>query len=296
MKLLKRTEIERPNITYNLHVRKNNNYVANGIVVSNCHGSKAAKLYQLLTHYGNNIVHRFGLTGTLPDVPIDKLNVHNAIGRIVCEYLAKDLIEKGWLATLKINIVQLDDVKNLEKHGVNNTSLFQYEEEKYYYDTNKSRMQWIADFVIKNVETKELGNTLILVNTIKYGKELGALIPNSYVLNGSDKVDARQKIYDMFEDRNDMVVICTKQIAGVGLSIDRIFSLVFVDSGKAFIGTIQQIGRGLRKGKDKDFVEVYDICGNLPSAINWMKKRISHYKGANYPHSVSKVEYIGGAD
>lgn len=291
MKLIKRVEIDRPDITYNLHIQNNNNYIANGVVVSNCHGSKAIKLFQLLTQYGNNIVHRFGLTGTLPEPIVDKMTVHNALGRVVAEYKATDLIDKGWLAQLKIHIMQLDDVKNLQNGGITNTNLFTYEEEKYYYDTNVPRMEWIAKFIIDNVSRKEMGNTLVLVNTIKYGKELHKLIPNSYVLNGSNKVDARKEIYDMFEHKNDMVVICTKQIAGVGLSIDRIFSLVFVDSGRSFIGTIQQIGRGLRKSKDKDFVEVFDICSNLPSAISRMKQRIKHYKGANYPFDKTTIEF-----
>jgi hypothetical protein len=80
MKIKSKIEIERPDIVYNLHVSKNNNYVANNVVVSNCHGSKASKLFELLTDYGNNIVHRYGLTGTLPDEPIEKLRTHIALG------------------------------------------------------------------------------------------------------------------------------------------------------------------------------------------------------------------------
>ena len=38
MKLINRTEITKPDIVYNLEVKNNHNYLANNVVVSNCHG------------------------------------------------------------------------------------------------------------------------------------------------------------------------------------------------------------------------------------------------------------------
>lgn len=67
MKLIKRTEIVKPDIVYNLEVKNNHNYVANNVVVSNCHGTKAAQLQSLLIDHGANIAHRYGLTGTSPN-------------------------------------------------------------------------------------------------------------------------------------------------------------------------------------------------------------------------------------
>ena len=291
MKLIKRTEIEKPETVYNLHVEKNHNYVANNIVVSNCHGSKASILQNLLTVHGNNIVHRFGLTGTLPEEPINKLNVHIALGRVVHEVPAVDLIEKGWLATPDITIMQLNDVKYMTENGVKEPYGLMYEEEEHFFKVNVSRLQAIADLVISERQPGKVSNTLILVNTIKYGKDLQSLIPNSHVLNGSDKVKARNTVYDLFETNDDMVVICTKQIAGVGLSIDRIFNLIYIDAGKSFINTIQQIGRGLRKSADKDKVNIIDICSNLLSATGRMKKRVQFYKAAGYPYRRTTLDY-----
>jgi superfamily II DNA or RNA helicase len=291
MKLIKRTEIEKPEIVYNLHVEKNHNYVANSVVVSNCHGSKASILQNLLTVHGNNIVHRYGLTGTLPEEPIDKLNVHVALGRVVHEVSAAELIEKGWLATPDITIVQLNDVQYMLGNGVKDPYSLMYEEEEHFFKVNAVRLQCIADLVISARQPGKVSNTLILVNTIKYGKDLHSLIPNSYVLNGSDKVKVRNTVYDLFETNDDMVVICTKQIAGVGLSIDRIFNLVYIDAGKSFINTIQQIGRGLRKSADKESVNIIDICSNLSSAAGRMKKRTQFYKNAGYPYKRTTLNY-----
>ena len=295
MKLVKRIEIAKPEIVYNLRVKQNHNYVANGAVVSNCHGAKAASLHTLLTEHGANIVHRFGLTGTLPDNKVDALKVHVSLGNVICEYSAASLIEKGWLATLNINVVQLNDAEYLKKHDVDSSKLL-YEEEKHFCLTNDTRKDWIADFLIKNKENSKLGNTLVLVNNIKFGRDLQKLIPNSYFLHGKDKNKERDEIYDLFEDNDDLVVICTKQIAGVGLSIDRIFTLCFIDMGKSFINTIQGIGRGLRKGKDKDSVVVMDICSNLPFSSDHTRKRIAYYKKADYPYKKFLTSYTKDQD
>ena len=41
MRLIKRTEIDKPDIVYNLHVEYDHNYIVEGSVVSNCHMAKA---------------------------------------------------------------------------------------------------------------------------------------------------------------------------------------------------------------------------------------------------------------
>lgn len=295
MKLVKRTEIERPNTVYNLEVKKNHNYVANGAVVSNCHGSKASKLYDLLTEYGSNVVHRFGLTGTLPNNDVDNLKVRCALGDVICEYPTHVLIDKGWLATLNINVVQLNDVEFLQKNNVDTSKLL-YEEEDHFCVTNVNRLKWIADFAVENKNKSTLGNTLMLVKSIKFGKALQEMIPNSYFLYGKDKDKIRQEVYDLFEHQDDLIVICTKQIAGVGLSIDRIFTLIFVDMGKSFINTIQAVGRGLRKGRDKDSVVVMDVCSNLNASSKQTLKRIKYYKEAKYPYQKFLISYYKEED
>lgn len=298
MKLINRVEISKPEVVYNLQVKNNHNYIANSAVVSNCHGSKATKLFQLLTEHGKNLVHRYGLTGTLPKPEADKLNVHVALGKVLCEYSAHSLIQKGWLATLNINVIQLNDIQYLLDRGVPDEDVFKimYEEENNFCKTNVTRMKWIARFVSENRNKNKLGNTLVLVNNIKYGRQLSKEIEGSYFLNGADDVKVRDEVYALFEDNDDLIVICTKQIAGVGLSIDRIFNLIFIDSGKSFVGTIQSIGRGLRKGKDKDSVNVIDICSNLSTAPSRMKKRLSYYKTAHYPYKVIKMDYSKEVD
>ena len=291
MKLVSREEIATPDVVYNLHVENNHNYIANGVVVSNCHGAKANVVHKLLTDHGKNIPHRFGLTGTLPDHPCELLMVQVGLGSVKYKSYAKDLIAIGWLAVPHISVVQLNDMQYLLDSGVKEPELLLYEEEQVFFRQCADRTQWIAKYIMQKQESAKVGNILVLVNNIAYGKKLAKLIDNSTFLYGKDDNETRQKVYELFEVRDDVIAICTKQIAGVGLSIDRIFVLIYIDAGKAFINTIQTIGRGLRKGRDKDSVDVIDLCSNLPTAEKHLKKRIKYYKEAQYAYKKFKQTY-----
>lgn len=289
MKLKSRTEIIKPEITYNLHIDNNHNYVANNIVVSNCHGIKGKKLTNLLIEHGKHITHRFGLTGTLPKGKADAMAVHIAIGPVRYTIPAHELIEQGWLATPNITVLQMDDITRLESL-YNEDNNISFDTEVSFLQTDNTRLGWMADYITqKGAEAK--GNVLCLVTSVTFGKKLKKLMPDAYFLYGKDKQKVRKEVYDLFETHDNLVVIATVQIAGVGLSIDRIFNLIFIDGGKSFIRIIQMIGRGLRKGKDKDTVDVTDICSNLDYSKKHLRERVKYYNEAQYKHIKRVITY-----
>jgi hypothetical protein len=65
-------KIQKPENVYNLHIKDNHNYVANNVLVSNCHGAKAASLKSILTDEFSNVPIRIGITGTVPKEEFDK--------------------------------------------------------------------------------------------------------------------------------------------------------------------------------------------------------------------------------
>jgi len=62
-----------------------------------------------------------------------------------------------------------------------------------------------------------------------------------------------------------------------------------VEPGKSFVRVIQSIGRGIRKAKDKDHVEIWDITSSCKFSKRHLTKRKAFYKEANYPFKVHKV-------
>jgi superfamily II DNA or RNA helicase len=77
----------------------------------------------------------------------------------------------------------------------------------------------------------------------------------------------------------------------VGINIPRIFNVVLVEPGKSFVRTIQSIGRGLRKAKDKDHVEIWDINSSCKFSKRHLTKRKEFYKEVEYNYSIEKVNW-----
>ena len=94
----------------------------------------------------------------------------------------------------------------------------------------------------------------------------------------------------MAKTNDDITVIATTGVASTGISINRIFKLFMFELGKSYIKIIQTIGRGLRIAKDKDFVNIYDICANTKYSKKHLTVRKKHYRTHGYPHKVNKVE------
>lgn len=253
------------------------------VVVDEVHQAKSKILNELVNIHGAHIPYRFGLTGTLPKDPVERLTIHNAFGDVKYTIPAHELIEQDFISSVEVTIAQL-----FENHP---SGYFpDFTAERSYLQIRKERLAWIADTVIEKAAQPK-GNAMILVSSVGIGKKLQKLIPNSVFLHGSDSAEDRKKVYDLFETNDNMIVIATVQIAGTGLSIDRIFNLFLVDIGKSFTRVIQAIGRGLRKGGDKDHVNVYDVCSTLKYSKKHLAMRIQYYNDAKYPFTKTVVKY-----
>jgi superfamily II DNA or RNA helicase len=279
------------------------------VLVDECHGAKGNVLQKILTDHAAKIPYRFGVTGTLPKDPASVLSVKVALGPVRATIYAKELQDRGVLAQLDIDILQLEEDLRKEYNEFCNQGEFigkpptyiqfkdgyfpDYASEKSFLHRSKPRIEWIADFLIAKSDTRK-GNVLCFVDSIVLGRQLAELIPNAIFVNGKDmkKSSDRQKVYDMFADRDDLIVIATVHIAGTGINIRRIFNLVFIDIGKSFIRVIQAIGRGLRTAEDKSRVNVTDICSDLKYAKRHVKQRMNYYDEAQYPYKKHKLDYL----
>lgn len=278
MKLVNKKEIEKPNETYNLHIEQDHNYIANDAVVSNCHQAKAEVLKNLLTQNLRNSPIRWGLTGTVPKEDVEFQSILASLGPVVGQVSAKELQDKGVLANCHVNVLQLIDV---QAHS-------NYQEELKYLVTNKERIEYISKTL---TEIKNTGNTLILVDRISAGEAIAELIPDSTFISGSVKVKDRKDTYDTIRDEDNQVIIATYGVAAVGLNIPRIFNLVLIEPGKSFVRVIQSIGRGVRKAKDKDFVQIWDITSTCKYAKRHLTQRKKFYNEAQYPFTIKKIDW-----
>ena len=182
------------------------------------------------------------------------------------------------LSQCHVNIVQLIDT--VAHRG--------YQEELKYLVTNQDRIEYIGKLLNT---VKESGNTLILVDRISAGEMLQELIPGSVFVKGDVKLKDRKDAYDEINEGTNHVVTATYGVAAVGINIPRIFNLVLIEPGKSFVRVIQSIGRGVRKAKDKDFVQIWDLTSTCKFAKRHLTQRKKFYKEAEYPFTIEKVDW-----
>ena len=247
-------------------------------MVDEVHMAKADALKQLLTGVMSHVPIRWGLTGTVPKEKFEFESIHASLGPVIGQISAKELQDKGVLSECHVNVVQLIDT--VAHSG--------YQEELKYLVTNQARIEYLG----KLLNTiKDSGNTLILVDRISAGEMLAELIPDSTFISGSVKVKDRKETYDTIREGTNEVIIATYGVAAVGLNIPRIFNLVLLEPGKSFVRVIQSIGRGVRKAKDKDFVQIWDLTSTCKFAKRHLTQRKKFYKEAQYPFTIEKVDW-----
>jgi len=248
------------------------------IIIDEVHQAKAEVLKNLLTRNLRNAPIRWGLTGTIPKEKFEFESIHASLGPVIGQVSAKELQDKGVLSQCHVNVVQLMDLPEFRD----------YQSELKYLVTDKKRIEYIGK-LLNGV--KDSGNTLILVDRISAGELLQELIPGSTFVKGDVKLKDRKEAYDEINEGTNHVVIATYGVAAVGINIPRIFNLVLIEPGKSFVRVIQSIGRGVRKAKDKDFVQIWDLTSTCKFAKRHLTQRKKFYKEAQYPFTIEKVDW-----
>lgn len=244
------------------------------IIWDEAHGCAASVAAKLLNTDGAHIRYKFGVTGTFPKGSVDKMSLHSSIGPILVEVSARWLMDNGYITPVEIHPIELNEAWIHEEFP-------DYTAEKSFTSRNERRMNKIADIVV--TKAAEKGNTLVLVNSISFGKKLAELIKGATFLYGESEKDVRKEHYEMFNNQDDVILIASSGIASTGLSIDGIMCLIMVDAGKSFIRSIQSIGRSLRLAEGKNIAHVVDIYSKLKWGKKHHKDRLKYYAEAQYP-------------
>jgi superfamily II DNA or RNA helicase len=250
-----------------------------GVIVDETHKAKADVLRNLLSRQFGDVPIRWGLTGTIPKDDYQAVAIEAVLGPLLGKIETKDLQDTGVLAKLHVDIWQLQDYASLFTN---------YAAEHKWLTTDASRLKFISGEIANIAES---GNTLVLVDRLSTGKKLEELIPDSVFVHGSIKSQDRFKEYNEVKEVDNKIIIATYGAASTGINIVRIFNLVLIEPGKSFVRVIQSIGRGIRIGKDKDYLNVYDITSNAKYSKRHLTKRKTFYKEQQYPFTVIKVEY-----
>jgi superfamily II DNA or RNA helicase len=248
------------------------------VIIDECHQAKADSLLGMLTTVMAKIPIRWGVSGTIPKEEFEKASLRVSIGEVVGTVKASDLQEKGVLSNCHVHIKQLIDYGEYK----------QYQDELKYLLNTVDRLHYLAGLIQKISTT---GNTLVLIDRVEPGQTIADSIPGAVFLSGNTKSEKRKEQYSSYDVNDGKVTIATYGIAAVGINIVNIHNLIIIEPGKSFVRTIQSIGRGLRKGGEKDFVNVYDITSSCKFSKRHLSQRKKYYTEANYEYTIEKLDW-----
>lgn len=254
------------------------------LIIDECHKlKKSNKLNKMVTSI--KTVHKFGLTGTLPDNKPDEWNIIGKVGSIIYEKDSFSLRTEKHLTVAKTSILNLKyNSKPLYVSGQNN-----YRAELDFIYNNDFRNK-----VIRELCGKFENNVLVLVNHIAHGDELfkiidGYLEKQVYFVKGEVEVEERDRIKKIMEDNNNVICIAMTSIFSTGINIKNIHMIMFAAGGKSSIRTIQSIGRGLRLHDSKQKLSIVDLADNLRYGLRHIEKRKDIYTQEKIPFITTEV-------
>jgi superfamily II DNA or RNA helicase len=141
---------------------------------------------------------------------------------------------------------------------------------------------------IKNLALSLEGNTLILFQFVeKHGKDLHALIKDSvknrhvfFVFGGTD-VEIRESVREITEKESNAIIVASYGTFSTGVNIRNLHNIIFASPSKSRIRNLQSIGRGLRKGDNKEIATLFDIVDDM---------RIGKHVNFTLKHFIERVK------
>jgi superfamily II DNA or RNA helicase len=218
---------------------------------------------------------RLGFTATKRESMEAVLVNEGLLGPTLERVTIKEAAELGILATPKLKLIKAEcsdnimDIRNFqdtyEKVRVNgklvNGDRLKAGVYTYGIVENIRRNRQIAEIVEGFVNKKM--TTLIFVTHIAHGELLQEAIYkligyNTPFIRGNVSVDDREKVKAGLISKRIKVCIATTTWTE-GVDVPSLDAVIMAGGGKSEIQTLQKLGRGLRKTKDKDTVIVVDF-------------------------------------
>ena len=185
---------------------------------------------------------RYGFTGTLDGTQTHKWVLEGLFGPSYKIIKTDELMKKGHVATLDINVLLL-------KHPPNKFETF---EDEIQYIINHDR----RNKFIRNLALDLKGNTLILFARVEgHGEPLYNLINSNsleqrhvFFVHGGVDTEDREKVRSITENENNAIIVASYGTFSTGINIKNLHNVIFASPSKSRIRNLQSIGRILRKG------------------------------------------------
>ena len=258
------------------------------VVGDEAHQFKSKSLVAIMTKLGN-AKYRYGFTGTLDGTETHKWVLEGLFGPSYKIIKTDELMKKGHVATLDINVLLL-------KHPPNKFENF--EEEVQYIITHEKRNR-----LIRNLALDLKGNTLILFARVEtHGEPLYEMINSNtleqrhvFFVHGGVPTEDREKIREITENQDNAIIVASYGTFSTGINIKRLHNVIFASPSKSRIRNLQSIGRVLRRGNGKVKATLYDIADDISYksrknyTLNHLIERIKVYNEENFNYDIVNI-------
>ena len=259
------------------------------VIGDEAHQFKSKSLISIMTKL-HQAKYRFGFTGTLDGTQTHKWVLEGLFGPSYKIIKTDELMKKGHVATLDINVLLL-------KHPPNKFETF--EDEVQYIITHNRRNNFI-----KNLALDLKGNTLILFARVEgHGEPLYELINNNntienrqvFFVHGGVDTKSREEVRAITERENNAIIIASYGTFSTGINIKNLHNVIFASPSKSRIRNLQSIGRVLRKGENKTKATLYDIADDISYkskknyTLNHLIERIKVYNEENFNYDIVNI-------
>jgi len=263
------------------------------------HQFKAKSLTTILSGC-TNAKYRIGTTGTLDGTQTHRLVLEGLFGPVYKATTTSELIDKGQLASFKIKCLILKHNEAVCKQARD----WDYNTEIDYIVQNPARNEFI-----RNLALSLNGNTLILFQFVeKHGKDLYTIIKDSvkdrhvfFVFGGTD-VEIRESVRAITEKERDAIIVASYGTFSTGVNIRNLHNIIFASPSKSRIRNLQSIGRGLRKGDNKEEAVLFDIADDfrIGKFVNYTLKhfieRVKIYDDEKFNYKFYNIELKNGTN
>lgn len=260
----------------------------NCVIVDECHTAKAKSIVSIMTKLCD-AKYRFGFTGTLDGIEVNKWVLEGLFGPSYKIVKTDELMQKGHLAKLDIKVLLL-------KHLPQRFELF--EDEIQYLINHQKRNNFI-----KNLALDLKGNTLILFARVEgHGQPLYELINSNktddrqvFFVHGGVNTEERELVREITERENNAIIVASYGTFSTGINIKNLHNVVFASPSKSRIRNLQSIGRVLRKGDNKIKATLYDIADDISYksrknyTLNHLIERIKIYNEENFNYDIVNI-------
>ena len=235
------------------------------IVVDEFHHGMAPTYRKVINHFRPRFM--LGLTAT-PERMDGRDVLQLCDYNMAYEVRLLDAVDKGWLSPFQYFAVYDEtDYRQITWRGTH------YDDEELTKALNNdTRTAIVASNLRKYLPGFGKTKALAFCSTVSHAEYTARRLTEDHAieavaLTGSTPMHDRMETLVRLEDQSDpLEVVCAVDIFNEGVDIPGLTHVLFLRPTQSFTVFLQQLGRGLRKAENKEYLVVIDFVGNFKKA------------------------------